>query len=139
VVQPDGRIVLAGGSKGGNFDSHFALCRFTAAGFLDGSFGGNGIIQTDFAGSYEQAQGVALQSDGKVVAVGYVSPVGVFPPVYNFALARYNADGSLDSGFGAGGTVITDFGGSDSAQSVAVQTDGRLVVVGGGLGSSNNT
>jgi uncharacterized delta-60 repeat protein len=140
VVQPaDGKIVLAGGSKGGNFDSHFALSRFTAAGVLDPSFGGTGTVFTDVPGSYEEAQDVALQPNGQLVVAGYVSPAGVFPPVYNFALARYNANGSLDTNFGTGGVTVTDFGGSDQAEEVALLPDGRIAVVGGGVGTTLQT
>jgi uncharacterized delta-60 repeat protein len=140
VVQPaDGKIILAGGSGGGNFDSHFAVSRFTPAGVLDPTFGGTGTIVTDIPGSYEEAQDAVLQPDGKLVVVGYVSPAGVYPTVNNFALVRYNANGSLDTSFGYQGFVITDFGGNDSAERVALQPDGRIEVVGSGVGTTLST
>src|SRR5207249_1001946 len=67
----------------------------------------------------------AMQGD-KIVVAGY----GFFAGNYGFALARYNSDGTLDTGFGDGGTVHTDFGQYTVGQSVAVQGDGKLVVVG---------
>jgi uncharacterized delta-60 repeat protein len=130
VVQSDGKIVLAGGINGGNYYSQVALVRLTSSGALDSTFGTNGAVETNLTGSYEQASGVALQSDGKLVVSGYVSPAGVFPPVYDFALLRYNTDGTLDSTFGSGGIVTTDLGASDQALGVAVQSDGMILVSG---------
>ena len=78
----------------------------------------------------EGANALAIQSDGKIVAAGraFVDFWG------NFALARYNADGTLDETFGTGGKVLTSFGerSNDSAAAVAVQTDGKIVAAGGG-------
>ena len=137
LVQPDGRIVLVGGSAGGNSVAHFALSRFTSWGSIDYSFGASGTVLTDLPGTYEQAFDAALQPDGKIVAVGQTSPTGA--PVYNFALARYNPDGSLDSSFGSSGFVTTDCGGNDQAEGVALTPDGRIVVVGGGVTTSAST
>ncbi len=67
---------------------------------------------------------VAIQSDGKIVAAGYISG-------HLFALARYNADGSLDTSFGSGGIVTTLFSAFAGANSVAIQSDGKIVVAGG--------
>jgi uncharacterized delta-60 repeat protein len=94
-----------------------------APGDLDPGFGSDGRVTTDFGGS-EGAQAVALQADGKIVAVG--SGAG------DFALARYNPDGSLDSGFGSGGRVTTDFGGFDAASAVVIEAAGKIVAAGRG-------
>src|SRR6185369_6709103 len=67
LVQPDGRIVLVGGSAGGNSTGHFALSRFTYSGYIDQTFGNNGTAMQDLPGTYEQAFNAALQSDGKIV------------------------------------------------------------------------
>jgi uncharacterized delta-60 repeat protein len=92
-------------------------------GDLDPSFGTNGIVFTDFPGQPEGASDVAIQRDGKIVAVGTAED--------GFALARYNHDGTLDPTFGTAGLVVTDFGTSnDQATSVAIQSDGRIVVAG---------
>src|SRR5262249_472310 len=139
LVQPDGRIVLVGGSSGGNSVSHFALSRFESYGYLDYSFGSGGTVLTDIPGNYEQAFDAALQPDGKIVAVGQVDRSGTFPSVYDFALARYNPNGSLDTSFGGGGFVTTNFGGNDQAEGVALSPDGRIVVTGGGVTTSNST
>jgi uncharacterized delta-60 repeat protein len=120
VVQPDGRIVAAGRSGGGDF----ALARYNANGGLDPTFGGTGKVTTDFGG-FDAAFGVALQANGKIVAAGQGGPGG------GFALARYNADGSLDTSFGSGGEVTTHFtAGVEVAIAVAIQVDGKIVVTG---------
>ncbi len=131
ALQSDGKILLAGQSSGGNSSSKFVLTRYTSAGVLDSSFGSVGKVQTDIVGSFEGARDLAIQPDGKIVAVGSVRTDGVSPAEYNFALARYNTDGTLDTTFGAGGTTITDFGGEDDqALGVAIQADGTIIVVG---------
>ena len=71
---------------------------------------------------------VALQADGKIVVAGQSDGQGSNP---DFAVARYNADGSLDAAFGSGGKLTVDFfGASDGAESVAVQPDGKIVLGG---------
>jgi uncharacterized delta-60 repeat protein len=101
-------------------------------GDLDPTFGSGGKVTTDFFGGDDSAAGVAIQSDGKIIAVGSTSnPKGQVGT--DFALARYRPDGSLDTGFGVNrnGKVATDFFGSnDAATGVAVQPDGMIVVVG---------
>ncbi|MET9965919.1 calcium-binding protein [Streptomyces sp. NPDC006356] len=99
-----------------------------APGDLDPTFDGDGRVVTDFGG-YDESRGMALQPDGKIVTVGLVQPYE--SGEVDFALARYNPNGALDSGFGTGGRVITDVRGSeDYANGVAVQADGKIVVVG---------
>ncbi|MET8447327.1 calcium-binding protein [Streptomyces sp. NPDC005209] len=101
---------------------------FALPGDLDTSFGGDGKVVTDFGG-YDESRGVAVQADGRIVTVGLNQPPE--SGEVNFALARYNSDGSPDLGFGTGGQVITDFrGGEDIADAAAVQADGKIVVVG---------
>jgi len=125
VVQPDGKLVAAGFSST-NISSDFALARYNGDGTLDTSFGTGGTVITDLAGSLDQANALVVQPDGKLVAAGFTSTnIGS-----DFALARYNRDGSLDTGFGTGGMVTTDFAGAvDQAHGLVVQ-DGRLVAAG---------
>ena len=124
VLQPDGKIVVAGRTNkpapNGNFD--FALARYESGGAIDITFGTLGLVTTDFGGSVDRAFAMALQPDGKLVVAGDSDA--------NFALARYNSDGSLDASFGAGGKVITSFGGTDQASAVILQPDGKIVVAG---------
>jgi uncharacterized delta-60 repeat protein len=120
IVQADGKILL-GGSSGSNF----ALARYNADGSLDTSFGTDGKVTTDLGGS-DYGQSVTVQADGKILLGGYAYTNGN----NNFALARYNADGSLDTTFDADGKLTTDLGGDDEGQSVTVQADGKILLSG---------
>ena len=100
----------------------------TAAADLDPTFGIGGKVTTAFNTKASEIYAVAKQSDGKIVAVGWVQTATADK---DFALARYNPDGSLDTAFGTGGRVTTDIGGSDDqARTVAIQSDGKIVVAG---------
>jgi uncharacterized delta-60 repeat protein len=124
AIQRDGRIVAAGFS--GDFPLvDFALARYDRNGSLDTSFDADGKVTTDF-GSFDQALRVAIQPDGRIVAAGTSGDLSLL----DFALARYNRDGSLDTSFDADGTVTTDFGSFDQALGVAIQPDGRIVAAG---------
>ncbi len=131
VIQPDGKIVLAGiaGGQSIPFPS-FSLARYNLDGSPDTSFGSSGMTTTDFGPTFSFGESVALQSDGKIVVAGSVLDIST--NTLDFALARYNSDGSLDSTFGSGGKVITDFftGFNDEAHAVALQSDGKIVVAG---------
>jgi uncharacterized delta-60 repeat protein len=132
VTQSDGKSVVAGsGQSIDGTGAHFALARYDLAGHLDPTFDGDGQVITDFAGSSEQAFGLARQADGKLVAAGYtdlVTPGGGKV----FALARYLPNGSLDPSFGTGGRVLTNIAASDEemANAVLIQPDGRIVAGG---------
>lgn len=130
AIQSDGKIIVAGFStNGSNLD--FALARYHSDGSLDNSFGIGGKVTTDFVGDDDAANAIIIQSDGKIVVAGYS-----YGNTYNdFALVRYNLDGSLDNSFGTGGKVTTDFGNSfDYAYSIAIQSDGKIVAAGKGDG-----
>ncbi|MEW6472313.1 MAG: delta-60 repeat domain-containing protein [Actinomycetota bacterium] len=130
AVQPDGKLVAAGYSYEGGDSIQFALARYLPDGVLDPDFGRGGIVITDFAGGTDQARALVVQPDGKLVAAGFALEKGSF----QFALARYQPDGRLDTGFGGDGTVTTDFsGGDDQAFGIGLQPDGRLVAAGGAL------
>jgi uncharacterized delta-60 repeat protein len=131
AVQGDGKIIAAGISGIGTsdvvfeFNPDFALARYNSDGSLDASFGVGGKVTTDFFGFKDQIFAIALQSDGKIVAVGYASFFSVF------GLARYNSDGSLDTSFGTGGKITTSFGDfSNFAHGVVIQSNGKIVVSG---------
>src|SRR5262249_56712950 len=105
----DGKIVAAGEANVNGGDS-FAVVRYNTNGTLDAGFGTGGKATTAFSCgpgcSFAQAFSVAVQPDGRIVAAGYASTGGAF----DFALARYNSNGTLDTSFGSGGTVTTDLG-----------------------------
>jgi uncharacterized delta-60 repeat protein len=130
AVQPDGKTIVVGTTDAGGGGLNFALARYNADGTLDTSFSFDGIVATDFAGTNEIANAVALQPDGKIVVAGFTESASVVND--DVAVARYNPDGTLDNGFGTNGKVTTDFAGrNDEAFGVAVQADGKIVVVGG--------
>lgn len=134
VVQPDGKIVVAGGAYPlFTFAGDFKVARYNPDGSLDTSFGVGGIVTTIFPGDGSFAFALALQPDGKIIAAG--TDFFDFNPGdmsdTDFALARYNPDGSLDPTFGNGGTTTTDFlGHEDDVYSVLIQPDGKIVAVG---------
>lgn len=128
AVQADGKIVVAGFAFFSASDMSFALARYNHDGSLDPTFDGDGKVTTDFAAGSEGAEAVAIQADGKIVVAGSASFSG---GVSDFALARYNADGSLDTGFEGDGKVVTDFSsGDDDARAVGIQSDGKIVAAG---------
>jgi uncharacterized delta-60 repeat protein len=128
VLQPDGKIVLVGSAEVNSPYDSFAVARFNSDGSLDQSFGNGGKVLMVNQGDLNA---VALQADGKLMALG-VSNSTSSP----FLLLRFQANGSLDSTFGNGGTVTTTFGGNatDGADLV-FQPDGKLLA--GGLASSD--
>jgi uncharacterized delta-60 repeat protein len=103
--------------------------RLLPDGRTDTSFGAGGRSTAD-VGGYGTTFALAIQSDGKIVAVGRASPPSSFDPG-DFGVARFNADGSLDPSFAGNGRVRNDFGGAEDALDVALQPDGKIVVVGG--------
>ncbi|HET7487172.1 MAG TPA: Calx-beta domain-containing protein [Acidimicrobiales bacterium] len=127
ALSSGGGVVAAGYATNAGTGSDFALVRYTAAGAPDTSFGTNGKVTTDFpTNAGDVANGVVVQPDGKVVAAGSTDA-----GTGDFAVARYLANGALDSSFGTGGRVTTDIGGAEDAGTAAVlQADGKLVVAG---------
>ena len=135
VVQPDGKIVVAGATDLNNPGSDFLITRYNADGTPDTTFDGDGRTTTDFSGRSDAAFAVALQSDGRIVVAG---ASGTNNADKDFALARYNADGSLDVSFDGDGRALTDFGNTnDEAFSVAIAPTGKIVA--GGTTSSRNS
>lgn len=131
ALAPDGRIVAVGrvdnSGAGSGFD--WAIARFTADGVVDAAFGGDGMVTTDFNFFTDSAFGVDVQPDGKIVVTGVVTGVNS-----DIGIARYNLDGSLDSTFDADGKVFVNFFGNvDSASSIRVQPDNKLIIVGGSV------
>jgi uncharacterized delta-60 repeat protein len=122
AFQANGKIVVAGVSFGPN--QKFALARYRKDGRLNAVFGGDGKVTTDFTEEDDGAIALAIQADRKIVAAGY-SGDG------DFALARYNTDGTLDPTFGQDGKVTTDFTEEAFAYAIAIQADGKILVAGG--------
>jgi uncharacterized delta-60 repeat protein len=134
AVQPNGTIVAAGWSGNAENAGDFALARYTRDGRLDPTFGEGGKVRTTFGSAFlssEAAHSIVLQPDGKIVAAGWSDAAPPEGAGFDFALARYHADGSLDSSFGIDGRVLTDFGAFDDiANAIALEPNGQIVAAG---------
>ena len=128
AVQPDGKIVVAGRSAASAVAFDFALVRYKVDGTLDPTFSGDGLVTTDFGAGIATARALVIQLDGKILVVGDAE-VGI---ATDFALARYNADGGLDTTFGSGGKSTADFTAGDIGNAIALLPDGRFIVAGQG-------
>jgi uncharacterized delta-60 repeat protein len=126
AIQADGKIVAAGWDYGEALKGHFLLARYNADGMLDSTFSGDGHRTTHFLRGGAFARGVALQPDGKIVAVGETLRHGH----RRFALARYDIDGRLDPTFSSNGKATTGFYVGATAWDVAIQADGKIVAAG---------
>src|ERR1700694_827347 len=122
VVLKGDKIIVAGESRAGGGGNNFIVARYNRNGSLDTSFGTGGFVTTDFNGGFDSANSVALMGD-KIVAAGYVQGTDS-----DFGMARYTRQGALDTTFGVGGKVETDFGsGNDYGHAIDVKGD-RIVV-----------
>src|ERR1051326_5460856 len=117
AIQSDGKIIVVGEGGYG-----IELARYNSDGSLDLSFGSGGKVTTAIGNSGSGGDAIATQGDGKIVVGGYGGG--------DFALVRYNSNGSLDNTFGSGGIVTTDFGNSEGANSLVIQSDGKIVLGG---------
>ena len=103
-------IVVAGEAiNGAATDIDFALARYNSEGTLDNSFDSDGKLTTDFDGRDDSAISVAIQADGKIVVVGWSYSVATNNDI---AMARYNANGSLDTSFDGDGKLTLGIGSS---------------------------
>ncbi len=128
AVQHDGKIVVAGfADEASGSGSDFALARYNADGTLDTSFDGDGIVTTDLSGQDDDITALAIQPDGKIVAVGTAGE--------DIGLARYTPDGQLDTSFGNGGSKITNLGFADVANGVALTLSGQILIAGYTIGA----
>ncbi len=142
AVLDDGRIVAGGGVvplSSSGAPNTFLLMRVLSNGSMDTTLGGTGLVTTAIPGGDAISWDMAVQSDGKILLGGYVwGNLGGT----DFALVRYNTDGSLDSAFGAGGIVTQTISASDYGYSVLVQQDGKIIIGGkadgGGIARYNS-
>jgi uncharacterized delta-60 repeat protein len=126
ALQADGKIVIAGSTNRIGQDE-LALVRFNADGSLDTTFGGGGFVAPGLNFGEKPAMDLAIQPDGRIVVAGSSNDV---VNGRTFTLARFNANGSLDTTFGSAGFVFTDVGGDGQAHGLALATGGGIVVAG---------
>jgi len=124
TIQQDGKIIACGGGSYGN-QGGFLLIRYNPDGSVDSSFGTNGAVVTDFSGPIDEAYGVVVQPDGKILAAGQVGRN------IDAGVIRYLPNGDPDSSFGVNGIAVTELlGGDDYVSSMALQQDGKILVTG---------
>lgn len=164
ILQADGKIVLVGSTPAAgdtsflNAARDMLVVRCTADGALDNSFGQGGVVRIDFTGTDDRGHSVVQQADGKLVIAGYTSADG--SSNFDFAVARLNANGSLDATFDGDGRqaidapyryetsnsipglmsfIITADHGDNRANDVLALPDGNLLVVGTSNAPANTT
>ena len=137
AIQGDGKIVVAGTAYNPNTNDDMAVARLNSDGSLDTNFGNGGKATADFGNTADFGYGMTLDSQGRIIVAG-ASWRG-YPTYYDFAVARFTSNGSLDASFGGGGTVLTDFNGfNDFAGPVTVNKDGKIIVAGEAYNASTN-
>lgn len=135
TLQRDGRI-LAAGRKANGFFSDFAMVRYHTDGQLDTLFGDHGVVTTDLR-EEDEAFSIVVQPDNLIVLAGFAS----ISASGDFALVRYNSDGTPDKLFGDGGKVLTDMdgvGASDFIRSMVLLPNGKILVAGNANNSNIN-
>jgi uncharacterized delta-60 repeat protein len=125
ALQSDGKLVVAGSATLNSRD--FAVARYDNLGNPDMSFGSGGKVTTDFLGGIDRGSDVAIQNDGKIVVAGVANDAN---GVGDFGVVRYDIFGGPDVFFGNGGKVRVDFGNAETANGMALQADGRIVICG---------
>lgn len=125
-VQEDAKVVIAGWEQDLITKANFALVRYNTDGSLDNSFGSGGKVKTDFSNNDDFGNDMLIQPDGKIIVAGFTQNNSQT----DFAIARYNIDGTLDNSFGVNGRVITDLGENEIAHSIALLSDGKIILGG---------
>jgi uncharacterized delta-60 repeat protein len=142
ALQPDGKVVMAGYERAPTAPAgDFAVARLLPNGALDGSFSSDGrsTVSTGANGAGDDVgNAVAVQPSGGILVAGSTDAFN--PPHADFVVTRFDTSGGLDTSFGSGGFSHADFNGDDSAQSIALQPDGKILLGGysGGFMSSGS-
>jgi len=135
ALQADGKVLLAGITNDPN-QSDMGVVRLNTDGTFDNSFDTDGKVITDFSNAGDAAYAIAVQTDGKIV-VGGTANNGLLGGSFDFAVARYLSDGSLDNTFGGNGKVVFDFQNlNDEIRELLIQPDGKIIAVGSSISSN---
>lgn len=128
-------IIASGFTKSDQGSESFLVIRLTSSGTFDSSFGTNGIVISNIEDS-SSASNVIIQNDGQILVSGtsFSSSMGI----NQFAIVRYNNDGSFDNTFGSNGIITTSIGNGATANSSCLQNDGKIIVVGSSLNQETN-
>ena len=128
ALQSDGKIIVAGNLYNSSISiSRFVLVRFDSNGILDTSFGIDGRVITNISDKLDRIASVIIQNDGKIIASGATSDDTTFS---DFAMVRYNSDGTLDTNFGNNGVVVTSLQVWDYANAITIQNDNEIIIAG---------
>lgn len=133
MIQPDGKILATGVMANTGSNACFALVRYNSNGTLDASFGTAGTATVSPTKSTNIANSISLQTDGKIVVGGSSMNTSSF----DFSVARFNANGTLDNTFGTNGTIVHSIGVADGINALAIQSSGKIVAAGSAMISNN--
>ena len=130
IIQNDNKILVSGNNSNG-IKSFFSIARYNQDGSFDTSFDSDGKLTTAFGTSDAYGNTALIQNDNKIIVAGSSNA--------DFALARYNSNGSLDTTFGIDGKVTTDFNlNTENGFAIAMQTDGKIILIGNSFSDSSN-
>lgn len=132
AIYPGSKLVVGGQTWNGT-KYNMSLVRYNSDGSLDTTFGSGGKVTTQVGTKNDVIEGIAVQSDGKIVAVGHTDTVvnkKTGQTAHKIAVVRYTATGALDATFGSSGVKFIDLGGNDDAGGIAIQSDGKIVIGG---------
>jgi uncharacterized delta-60 repeat protein len=124
AIQPDGKLLVEGSTSAVG-EGDLAIARLNPNGGLDSSFSGDGKLTLGYGAPNEFGTGVVVQQNGRIVVMGSDADVD-----RDFVVSRLNADGSVDTSFGANGTATVEYGGDEFDGDVVLQPDGNIVLVG---------
>jgi len=128
ALQSDGKIIVAGNLYNSSVSiSRFVLVRYDSNGILDTSFGIDGRVITNISDKLDRIASILIQNDGKIIASGATSDDTTFS---DFAMVRYNSDGTLDTNFGNNGVVVTSLQAWDFANAITTNSDDELIIAG---------
>ena len=128
ALQSDGKIIEAGNLYNSSVSiSRFVLVRYHSNGILDTSFGIDGRVITNISDKLDRISSLIIQNDGKIIASGATSDDATYS---DFAMVRYNSNGTLDTNFGDNGVVVTSIKAWDYANAITIQNDNEIIIAG---------